>query len=131
MAQQVHRSGSAVTTRQEECMRVGWYERKGAARDVLVVGEMPAPTHRAALSEPCEAADPAIAAGLTAREGEVLRLLTEGVSDREIAAALSISERTAIMSSIFCRSSRSSHAPRRRSLPCATGWPERPHANAE
>jgi len=95
MAQQVHRSGSAVTTRQEECMRVGWYERKGAARDMLVVGEMPAPTHRAALSEPCEAADPAIAAGLTAREGEVLRLLTEGVSDREIAAALSISKRTA------------------------------------
>jgi DNA-binding NarL/FixJ family response regulator len=32
---------------------------------------------------------------LTPREGEVLRLLIEGVSDREIAATLSISERTA------------------------------------
>jgi DNA-binding NarL/FixJ family response regulator len=42
-----------------------------------------------------EALDPAIAAGLTPREGEVLRLLSEGVSDREIAATLSISERTA------------------------------------
>ncbi|MDF3039902.1 MAG: hypothetical protein K0Q71_2608 [Thermomicrobiales bacterium] len=38
---------------------------------------------------------PAATAGLTAREGEVLRLLAEGLSDREIAAALSISERTA------------------------------------
>ena len=25
-------------------MRAAWYERKGPARDVLVVGEMPAPT---------------------------------------------------------------------------------------
>jgi DNA-binding NarL/FixJ family response regulator len=33
--------------------------------------------------------------GLTPREGEVLRLLAHGLSDREIAAALAISERTA------------------------------------
>jgi DNA-binding CsgD family transcriptional regulator len=36
----------------------------------------------------------AIAASLTAREREVLRLLVEGLSDREVAAALGISPRT-------------------------------------
>jgi DNA-binding CsgD family transcriptional regulator len=38
--------------------------------------------------------DPATAAGLTAREAEVLRLLAEGRTDREIGDALSISPRT-------------------------------------
>ena len=38
---------------------------------------------------------PRLPAGLTPREVEVLRLLAEGMSDREIAEALSISERTA------------------------------------
>jgi predicted ATPase/DNA-binding CsgD family transcriptional regulator len=38
--------------------------------------------------------DPAIAAGLTRREREVLRLLSDGCSDREIAATLSISPKT-------------------------------------
>jgi non-specific serine/threonine protein kinase len=39
--------------------------------------------------------DPAAAAGLTPREAEVLRLLAEGLTDREIAAALFVSPRTA------------------------------------
>jgi non-specific serine/threonine protein kinase len=38
---------------------------------------------------------PAAALGLTPREAEVLRLLAQGMSDREIADTLSISERTA------------------------------------
>jgi predicted ATPase/DNA-binding CsgD family transcriptional regulator len=41
------------------------------------------------------APDPAASAGLTVREGEVLRLLAQGLSDRDIAAALFISPRTA------------------------------------
>jgi DNA-binding CsgD family transcriptional regulator/tetratricopeptide (TPR) repeat protein len=41
------------------------------------------------------AAVPATAAGLTGRETEVLRLLAQGMSDREIAAALFIGTRTA------------------------------------
>jgi DNA-binding NarL/FixJ family response regulator len=38
---------------------------------------------------------PAAALGLTPREVEVLHLLAQGMSDREIAGSLSISERTA------------------------------------
>jgi predicted ATPase/DNA-binding CsgD family transcriptional regulator len=41
------------------------------------------------------ARDPAAAAGLTVREGQVLRLLAQGLPDRDIAAALFISPRTA------------------------------------
>ncbi len=43
-----------------------------------------------------EARDPAARSGLTPREREVLRLLVEGRSDREIGAALFISRRTAM-----------------------------------
>ncbi len=42
-----------------------------------------------------ESSSPAAALGLTPREVEVLHLLAQGMSDREIADALSISERTA------------------------------------
>jgi non-specific serine/threonine protein kinase len=45
-------------------------------------------------SDPAEASSAASAFSLTSREGEVLRLLVDGRTDREIAAALSISPRT-------------------------------------
>jgi DNA-binding NarL/FixJ family response regulator len=50
---------------------------------------------RAILTEPSPAARPAYPDGLTAREVEVLRLLAGGCSNRQIAAALVISVRTA------------------------------------
>ena len=52
-------------------------------------------TSAASPREPSGTPDPAIAAGLTPRESEILRLLAQGLSDRAIAATLSISERTA------------------------------------
>jgi len=45
-------------------------------------------------TEAPSAADPTAALGLTEREGEILRLLAKGLTDREIAAELSISPRT-------------------------------------
>jgi non-specific serine/threonine protein kinase len=47
------------------------------------------------MSLPPTMLDPAVAIGLTARECEVLRLLAQGSSNRQIAEALFISPRTA------------------------------------
>jgi DNA-binding NarL/FixJ family response regulator len=50
-----------------------------------------APSESSGLSDP---SDSALAASLTARETEVLRLLAEGRTNREIGEALAISSRT-------------------------------------
>ena len=62
----------------------GWYERRAAA--LATRNRVPLPVEE-------EAAGPLHR--LTAREREVLALLTDGATDREIAAALVISPRTA------------------------------------
>jgi DNA-binding NarL/FixJ family response regulator len=80
-------------------------EARALAADLAGEGRVEAPPD--ALSEATEAPAgsspspeverpaPVAALGLTPREREVLRLLAKGLSDRQIAAALSISERTA------------------------------------
>ncbi len=90
-----------------------------------------------AITEALQAADPdrgttvapappdlAGAAGLTVREREVLRLLAQGLSDRDIAAALFLSPRTsAATSPTFSRSWDSTPAPPPPCLPSATAFP--------
>ena len=65
-------------------MGAGWYERRAAA--VATRNRVPLPVEEGAAG-PLHR--------LTAREREVLALLTDGATDREIAATLVISPRTA------------------------------------
>ena len=62
-----------------------------AAAEAMAVCITPAPPSAAASARP----DGAVRHGLTAREVEVLRLLAERRTDKEIAAALFISPKTA------------------------------------
>lgn len=97
--------------RAESAARAGLGEERFAAAHAagrllapadLVEGRSPATDAAApdgrpnALPAPgvAEVIDPAMAAGLTRRERDVLRLLADGRPDREIAAALSISPKT-------------------------------------
>jgi DNA-binding NarL/FixJ family response regulator len=71
----------------------------GAAPLVREIEELAA-LHRVSLADPerpapVTAADPAAALGLTAREMEVLALIAQGRTNRAIAEALVISQRTA------------------------------------
>ena len=107
---------SAITASIDADVR---FEAESALQDGVRVGQLVIPAEarilvndgqhrRAAITEALTAAVPAasatgraattgssVVAGLTARESEVLRLLAEGLSDRQIAEVLSISERTA------------------------------------
>ena len=74
---------------------VGWRSSAGPARAVAEASELLATTHRPLASEGRAEGLPAGNA-LTEREVEVLRLLVEGRSDKEIGAALFISHRTAM-----------------------------------
>jgi DNA-binding CsgD family transcriptional regulator len=71
-----------------EAFAAAWQAGEALSLESLVAGAIEFPSAHPALR-------PAHPLGLTAREVEVVRLLVEGLTDREIAEALSISERTA------------------------------------
>jgi DNA-binding CsgD family transcriptional regulator len=84
-------------------LRDGLGEERFAAEWAAGHGRTPQEAVAAMLEEPADlpaagaraaAADPAEGLGLTPREGDVLRLLAQGYSNREIAEALFISPRT-------------------------------------
>jgi len=89
---QIDRAISALRTKLgEENFASAWQEGQTSGADAVAAVEAEAP--QVAASPPAE---PGIAAGLTPREVEVLRLLVDGRSDREIGEALFISHRTAM-----------------------------------
>jgi DNA-binding CsgD family transcriptional regulator/tetratricopeptide (TPR) repeat protein len=90
--QGLERARSAMPTEQFEA---AWAAGSALPLEAVIAEALTVAAPAASASGVSGTPDPAILAGLTGREGEVLRLLTEGVSDREIAATLSISERTA------------------------------------
>lgn len=88
-----HRSGEAVARKvlDHEAFSAAWGAGELLEIDALIDELLVAGTVDAPVDEPAPAApDP----GLTRREAEVLKLLAQGQTDREIAAALSISPRT-------------------------------------
>jgi DNA-binding NarL/FixJ family response regulator len=84
----------------EDAFTTAWVTGQGMPLEAAVADAIAVTADRRSLAEPSAVVHP-----LTARELEVLRLLTAGQSDKEIAAALSISYRTATnhVSNIFTK----------------------------
>ena len=84
----------ARSTMPPEMFSTLWAEGFALPAEAVVAEALAVASPTASSNETSLPPDVASMAGLTPREIEVLRLLAEGLSDREIAAALSISERT-------------------------------------
>ena len=77
-----------------EAFAAAWAAGEALPLEEAVVEAIEAADPAGVVTPAPTAPDPAVAAGLTAREAEVLRLLAQGLSDREIAEELSLSSRT-------------------------------------
>jgi DNA-binding NarL/FixJ family response regulator len=78
----------------EAAFAAAWAEGRAMTPEQAVAVEEPVPEHGG--TEPTKTpSSPAYPAGLTTREVEVLRLVAQGLTSRQIATELSISEHTA------------------------------------
>jgi DNA-binding CsgD family transcriptional regulator len=71
-----------------------WDQSRAMTLDAIIAQALAEPVSPEAPERPRPPTDPAARAGLTPRERDVLRLLVEGQSDRQIAEALFIGPRT-------------------------------------
>ena len=84
----------ALVASPDQAFVAAWEAGKGLSLEEAVAEGLAEPA-AGTTTAPINTEDAAIAGGLTRREREVLRLLAEGRSDREIAEALFISAKTA------------------------------------
>lgn len=86
---------AARASLEEDALATGWSAGAALPLPVAIAEAVAVATAASGAVLESPAPNEAARLGLTPREIEVLRLLAEGLSDREIATALSISERTA------------------------------------